>query len=222
VQVVAGVFSNKKLLLALFGLVLLGWVCFMIFATKKFIAETTTISQVSQNSNLKSESVTQAASPTPEILPPSARLKFAKEMLQGTPTETKLDLAVGHLMTIPQDAREFKEAQTLLKKAKSLRKAAEEERAKAAAEEALLGPKPENSAWDGTVQCVDKYLKETLNDYDSAEYMEWSPVTKLDTKEGPYWVVRLKLRAQNAFGGKIVKNVIFFIRQNEVVKHTDL
>ena len=86
----------------------------------------------------------------------------------------------------------------------------------------MLGQKPENSGWNGKVACVDRYLKTTLNDYDSSEYMEWSPVTKVELKGEPYWAVKLKLRAKNAFGAYIVKDVAFFIRQNEVVKAVGL
>jgi hypothetical protein len=81
----------------------------------------------------------------------------------------------------------------------------------------VLGPKPKNSEWDGRVDPVVEYLKNNLNDYDSSEFVEWSPVTKLEVKGEPFWVVRLKLRAKNAFGGYILKNTFYFIRQNRVV-----
>lgn len=61
------------------------------------------------------------------------------------------------------------------------------------------------------------YLRDNLNDYDSSEFVEWSPVAKLEVKGEPYWVVRLKLRAKNAFGGYVLKNTFYFIRQNKVV-----
>ena len=41
--------------------------------------------------------------------------------------------------------------------------------------------------------------------------------SKLKVKGEPFWVVRLKLRAKNAFGGYILKDTFYFIRQNEVV-----
>jgi hypothetical protein len=80
-----------------------------------------------------------------------------------------------------------------------------------------LGPKPKNSEWDGRVDPVVEYLKNNLNDYDSSEFVEWSPVTKLEVKGEPFWVVRLKLGAKNAFGGYVLKNTFYFIRQNKVV-----
>lgn len=64
---------------------------------------------------------------------------------------------------------------------------------------------------------VVEYLKNNLNDYDSSEFVEWSPVAKLEVKGEPFWVVRLKLRAENAFDGYILKNAFYFIRQNKVV-----
>jgi len=89
--------------------------------------------------------------------------------------------------------------------------------ARIGAELLVLGPKPKNSEWDGRVDAVVKYLRRNLNDYDSSEFVEWSPVTKLKVKGEPFWVVRLKLRAKNAFGGYILKDTFYFIRQNEVV-----
>ncbi|HEX7957831.1 MAG TPA: hypothetical protein VF508_12850, partial [Pyrinomonadaceae bacterium] len=61
-------------------------------------------------------------------------------------------------------------------------------------------------------------LKEVLNDYDSAEYLEWSRVARTYVKGEPFWVVKLKLRAPNAFGAKIIKTPIFFIRRDTVVR----
>jgi len=37
-----------------------------------------------------------------------------------------------------------------------------------------------------------------------------------------FWAVRLKLRGKNAFGAKILKNMLFYIRNNEVVATQDL
>jgi hypothetical protein len=87
---------------------------------------------------------------------------------------------------------------------------------------ALLGPKPESSAYDGRVEPVVKYLKATMNDYEDSEWIEWSPVVKMKLKGEPYWVVRLKLRGKNGFGAKILKNMLFYIRNNQVVNTMDL
>jgi hypothetical protein len=116
------------------------------------------------------------------------------------------DALLGPLREIPKNAKEYPAAQALIDKSSRI-----------AAEILVLGPKPRNSEWDGRVDPVVEHLKNNLNDYDSSEFVEWSPVTKLEVKGEPFWVVRLKLRAKNAFGGYILKNTFYFIRQNRVV-----
>ena len=85
-----------------------------------------------------------------------------------------------------------------------------------------IGPKPQQSAMNGSVEVVDRYLRETLNDYQSAEYVEWSPVTPAKIDGESFWAVRLKLRAKNAFGAKILKDSYFVIRHDKVVSVTGL
>lgn len=63
-------------------------------------------------------------------------------------------------------------------------------------------PPVHNSPFDGSVQQVKDYLKANLNDADSYESVEWSPVVQ-DTITGRYMVMH-KYRAKNAFGGKIL------------------
>jgi hypothetical protein len=120
------------------------------------------------------------------------------------------DAVIGPLRQIPKDAKEYVAAQALIKRLI-------DKSARITAEILVLGPKPKNSEWDGRVDPVVEYLKDNLNDYDSSEFVEWSPVTKLEVKGEPFWVVRLKLRAKNAFGGYVLKNTFYFIRQNKVV-----
>jgi hypothetical protein len=84
--------------------------------------------------------------------------------------------------------------------------------------EDAAGPLPLLSPWDGEVYCVDEYLKQVLNDYESAEYLQWTFPEKVVIKKAPYWQVRLKLRAKNAFGAKIIKVYTFLIQNNVVVK----
>jgi hypothetical protein len=159
-----------------------------------------------------SKSTPQAApTPAPTPLPPAETLAHAKGLTGEGASKESLGQAMDMLRTIAKDAKEYKEAQPLLDKTTK-------RWARLAAEELVLGPKPENSAWDGRVECADRYLRTALNDYDSSEYLEWSKVTQVDLKGEPYWAVKLKLRAKNAFGAYIVKDVIFFIRQNEVVQ----
>jgi len=162
------------------------------------------------------------AAPTP---PQTASDKLAEgNRLIKFEASDKVKEGIEHLRQIPKDAPEYKDAQKLLPQADKWlrdRLAAEKKKAQEAAKEqaelALIGPKPESSAWDGSVRCVDKYLKQVLNDYGSAEYVEWSPVAKVNYKGEPYWGVRLRLRATNAFGGKILKDTYYLIRHNQVV-----
>ena len=166
--------------------------------------------------NLTNSSVGEIAkaTPTPELTA-EQKLIEAKFLTSGEPTSEEMNKAMSFLRSITPEAKEYKEAQSTLKKITP-------QAAKVKADELLLGSKPESSEWDDSVRCVDKYLKATLNDYDSAEYLEWSPVTKIEFKGEPYWAVRLKLRAKNAYGGKIVKETYFFIRQNQVVNVVNL
>jgi len=122
----------------------------------------------------------------------------------------EFDAVMQPLREIPKEAKEYRQAQALNKKLI-------DKSARIGAELLVLGPKPKSSEWDGRVDAVVKYLRRNLNDYDSSEFVEWSPVTKLEVKGEPFWVVRLKLRAKNAFGGYILKDTYYFIRQNEVV-----
>jgi hypothetical protein len=161
-------------------------------------------------------------SPTPTPLTSAEHLAKANAYSPDLGDSSEVSKASEHLRSIPASAREYKEAQKLLKQFERRAVQIKRENDKAAADSALLGPKPENSAWNGTVRCVDKYLKATLNDYDSAEYVEWSPVVRMDLKGQPYWAVRLKLRATNAFGGKILKEAVFFIRNDQVVEAVGL
>lgn len=72
-------------------------------------------------------------------------------------------------------------------------------------------PKIENSAWDGSVYQVKKYLKNNLKDPDSYESIEWSKVLK--NNDGTY-SVRHKYRARNSFGGMVIENWIFTLDEN--------
>ena len=164
----------------------------------------------------KTASTTQPApTPKPTPLPPAEILTRAKGLTGEGASKESLGQAMDMLRLIPKEAKEYKQAQPLLDKTTK-------RWARLAAEDFLLGPKPVNSAWDGRVDCADSYLRTHLNDYDSSEYLEWTQVKRMDLKGEPYWAVGLKLRAKNAFGAYIVKDVVFFIRQNEVVSAVGL
>lgn len=105
------------------------------------------------------------------------------------------------------------------------RRRQERERAKAqkraddAAKQKIIDERVKNNSWDGAVPAVVDYLKATLNDFNSAEWVEWSETKKNDKG----YVVRLKYRAKNGFGGLILKNQLFFLdKEGNVTNVVDL
>lgn len=77
-------------------------------------------------------------------------------------------------------------------------------------------PKVSNSALDGSVRQVVQYLNETLNDPNSYESIEWSPVTDFEqsSNDSYRYMVRHKYRATNPLGFKIINNQLFYLNQN--------
>ena len=69
-------------------------------------------------------------------------------------------------------------------------------------------PVVENSAWDGSVSQVKRWLEANAKDPSSLEYIEWSSVQK--SAEGGF-VVRVKYRGKNSFGGYTVENKVFVL-----------
>lgn len=67
-----------------------------------------------------------------------------------------------------------------------------------------------NSAWDGSVRQVERYLKDNLVDPGSFDDIEWSAVQKVDLPTHKYFV-RCKYRAKNSFGGYVISNQIFYL-----------
>lgn len=104
------------------------------------------------------------------------------------------------------------------KEAAALAEKRAREEAAAALKAAILGPKPVNSAWDGSVSAVERYLKVAMHDPDSYEHVR----TTEPVIEGDYWVVKSMFRGKNMFGGKVVNAQKFYIQQGSVVKVTDL
>jgi hypothetical protein len=143
------------------------------------------------------ESVTKPQQPD-EPASVSAPKATSKPKLKPTPAPTE---------TARQRRRRLAEQQ-------AARKAREEK-----AEQERLGERIKNSAWDGAVPAVVDYLKANLKDYNSAEWIEWSEVSK--TEKG--YMVRCKYRAKNSFGGYGLYNQVFFMDKNgNVVSHMDL
>lgn len=162
------------------------------------------------------------ATPTPSVPRTFAELKKESERLLAfnrddyESVELKdFDAVMKPLSEMPKDSKDYKAAQSLHKKLV-------EKVANIGAERILLGPKPMQSGWDGDVLPVKQYLREVLNDYDSSEFVEWSPVSKIYQGKEPYWGVRLRLRAKNGFGAYIVRDTYYYIRHNQVVKSTGL
>lgn len=149
-------------------------------------------------------SVTNTASkptptPTPEITN-AEKLKDAKNLIFDEATETQLNEAKTLILSIPKEAKEYKDAQKQVVIINDF-----------LMDLALMGERP-------TTAPARTFLRHTLNDYDSSEFLEWSSVLKIKIKDEPYWFITLKLRAKNAFGAYIIKDVTFYMRQNQVVK----
>jgi hypothetical protein len=173
--------------------------------------------QVASQANFAPQTI-QTATPLPTL----AELKSETDRLLKLniddydfadlkPFDKQLDL----LRAVPKESKDYAQAQAMFKKL--IKKTAP-----VAAANALLGAKPESSTYDGRVEPVVRYLKATMNDYEDSEWIEWSPVFKLKRQGELFWAVRLKLRGKNAFGAKILKNMLFYIRNNEVVATQDL
>lgn len=73
----------------------------------------------------------------------------------------------------------------------------------------------------GSVLCVTRYFNENLNDPDSVQYIEWSPVTHLYYRGQHYWAVRVKFRAKNSFGGYVIEEKVAWIQNDAVQFMTD-
>lgn len=63
-----------------------------------------------------------------------------------------------------------------------------------------------NSAWDGSVYQVERYLKDTLKDPDSYQSIDWGKVLKTPDN---HFKVRHTYRARNGFGGYVVEEKVF-------------
>lgn len=82
------------------------------------------------------------------------------------------------------------------------------------AEIVVLGDKPKG---DGRT-AVRQYLRQVLNDYNNSEFIQWTEPQKVYDGEEPYWAVGLRLRAKNGFGGVVLRDVVFLIRNDRVVR----
>lgn len=85
-------------------------------------------------------------------------------------------------------------------------------------EERTRGPRPTPSAWDTVCPEVNAYLKATLKDYDSLKIVNGSDVVTYGTDA---WCQRLKYRARNSFGGYVLEEKLFVLKNREVINVLD-
>jgi hypothetical protein len=159
-------------------------------------------------------SVSPTATPTPsfaELQRRATSLIDSNKEEYGRDDLKPFDDVTKTLREIPKTSKDYAPAQALINRL--IQKSA-----RITAEILVLGPKPITSPWDGRVDAVVEYLRAHLNDYDSSEFVEWSAVKKIEIKGEPYWGVRLKLRAKNAFGAYLLRDTYYFIRQGNVVR----
>lgn len=120
---------------------------------------------------------------------------------------TQFDEVMTPLRDIPKEDKNYKEAQKLHKKLI-------DKTAPIAAEIVVLGARPSEIELK---IAFNHYLRSRLNDYDSSEYVNYTPAQKVYVKKEPFWVSILTLRAKNGFGAYMVKDVTMYIRNKEVV-----
>jgi hypothetical protein len=157
----------------------------------------------------------QNVAPTPTQPPPTFAelktkgeqlLKFEKDEYVSSDLK-QFDDVMQPLREIPKESKDYKQAQILLKKLI-------DKVAPIGAEIVVLGEKPSESE---LYVAFNRYLRPRLNDYDSSEYVNYTQARKVTVKGQPFWVSVLTLRAKNAFGGYILKDVTMYIRKKEVV-----
>lgn len=83
----------------------------------------------------------------------------------------------------------------------------------------IRGPKPSARSFDGECPIIDKFLKANINDYNSVRVVEVSPVKEWGSDA---WAQRVKFRANNAFGGTILKEWLFVMKNDQVINVIDL
>lgn len=132
------------------------------------------------------------------------------------------DMNAAELNAYVKAQRNADEAAKLVEKKRRLaeqadrqREQVEQDRKKSDACAAAFAGKPPitNSAWDGSVPGVERYLQMTLKDPDSYKGIEWSPIAK--GCEG--YSVRHKYRAKNSFGGYVTNEAVFMLNPDGIV-----
>lgn len=171
--------------------------------------ETTQIK--SNSNNIALATLTPTPVPTPisiaELKTKTDQLlKFEKDEYESSDL-AQFDEVMKPLKEIPKDSKDYKQAQSLLKKLI-------DKSSRIGAEIVVLGKKPSESE---LYVAFNRYLRPRLNDYSSSEYVNYTAARKVTIKGEPFWVSILSLRAKNAFGGYILKDVTMYIRNKEVV-----
>ncbi len=133
-------------------------------------------------------------------------LKFERSEYEQSDLKQFDDVMIP-LRDISKEDKNYKEAQRLNKKLI-------DKSAPIAAEILVLGERPSEIELK---LAFNRYLRTRLNDYDSSEYVNYTTAQKIYVKKEPFWVSVLSLRAKNAFGGYILKDVKMYIRNKEVV-----
>lgn len=87
-------------------------------------------------------------------------------------------------------------------------------KAQKAAEERFYGEKPMRSGWDGSYLVVERYLKRVMHDPSSLDVDNCTYAHKV---KNVGWVVGCRYRGKNKFGGLVLNENWFVIRQNRVV-----
>lgn len=159
--------------------------------------------------------VTPSPTPTPTFDELEAQVDSYRAIALDKYVETdphSITPTIEELRKIPTGAKNHKEAQRLIQLASETKSQIEQVHQ-------IRDSMPKVLA-DGSLMEVRDYLRSTMNDYDSSEFMGWTPLTILFRDGRPYWVIRLKMRAKNAFGAYVIDDSIYFIR-NGTVERTE-
>lgn len=79
--------------------------------------------------------------------------------------------------------------------------------------ESTFGEKPKPSIYDGSIKIVKDYITTIAKDPDSVKYEKWSDISYHDT-DG--WIVKVKYRGKNSFGGYVINCNSFTIKFSKV------
>ncbi|MFT3759001.1 hypothetical protein [Thauera sp.] len=158
-----------------------------------------------------------SSQPADDLPPPgvnmAAEIQAQFEREQAEREEAKLVKAVAEQEQKKVEAARLEaEAQQKLEEQKWAEERERRHEA-ACAEELKKAPVVRNSAWDGGVYQVEQYLKRVLKDPGSFDAIEWSPVVRSCTG----YVVRVRYRARNSFGGMVISQQLFSLDTRGVV-----